>query len=114
VNYQVRKKKKKIFFFGIFIFKDFVHKVENTSTYDQYDNKKVQETITKHSHTSPILHRLLTSPTKLNETSVLTNQNDFIDNDNNKSPQYRPRYSPFYKPETKHNTKFISKDNFNK
>jgi len=70
--------------------------------------------ITKHSHTSPILHRLLTSPKKLNEISIVNNQNEPIDNENNKSPQYRPRYSPFYVPEIKNNTTFISKDNFNR
>jgi hypothetical protein len=115
VNYQVQKKKN-FFFSNIYfiIFKDFVNKVEKTSTNGQYDNKNVIQTITKQSHTSPILHRLLTSPAKLNETSILTNQNDYIDNDNNKSPQYRPRYSPFYVPETKNNTKFISKDSCNR
>jgi hypothetical protein len=110
-------KKKKTFVFLkniFFLFKDFVIKTEQPTTNGQYDNKNVKQTITKHSHTSPILHRLLTSPSKLNETSVLPNQNDYIDNENNKSPQYRPRYSPFYIPETKNNTKFISKDNVNK
>jgi hypothetical protein len=84
-------------------------KMEKTSpniTNGQYENKKIQET----THTSPILHRLLTSPSKLNDTSVSSNSNDYINNDNNKSPQYRPRYSPCYKPETKPSVK----DNFNK
>jgi hypothetical protein len=88
-------------------------KIEITNGHD--DIKPIKEEI----HTSPILHRLLTSPSKLNDNLVpsnqndnvvSSNQNDYVNNDNNKSPQYRPRYSPFYKPETKN----LTKDNFNK
>jgi len=104
--------KKKIFF--CFLFQDFFNKVEKSTTNGQYDTKDMKPIITKHSHTSPILHRLLTSPKKLNEISIVNNQNEPIDNENNKSPQYRPRYSPFYVPEIKNNTTFISKDNFNR
>ncbi|CAF5204627.1 unnamed protein product, partial [Rotaria magnacalcarata] len=75
------------------------------------EDKKVIEITTKHSHTSPILHRLLTSPTKINENSQSSNQKDPVDNDNNnKSPQYQPRYSPFYVPETNTNRKLTPKD----
>ncbi|CAF2410229.1 unnamed protein product [Rotaria sp. Silwood2] len=83
---------------------DFLNKAEKSSTdyiNSQCDNKNVKQVITKHSHTSPILHRLLTSPTKPNEISSVSNQNDYVDNVNNKSPQYQPRYSPFYVPDTK-------------
>ncbi len=86
----------------------------STTVNGEVDTKKTQTTIIKHNHTSPILHRLLTSPAKFNEISVPSNQIDPLDNENNKSPQYRPRFSPFYIPETKHNTKLISKDNLNK
>jgi hypothetical protein len=92
-----------------------VNNVDKTTTNGEYDTKKnPPPIITKYNHTSPILHRLLTSPTKLNETSVPSNQIDPLDNENNKSPQYRPRFSPFYIPETKNNTKLISDDNLNK
>ncbi|CAF3492184.1 unnamed protein product [Rotaria socialis] len=92
---------------------DFVKKVEKSpieSTNLRNEDKKVIEIIAKYSHTSPILHRLLTSPTKINENSQSSNQKDPIDNDNNKSPQYRPRYSPFYIPETNANRKLTPKD----
>ena len=62
----------------------------------QYDNKEIKR---KQIHTSPILHRLLASSTKSNEYSLLTDENELIDND--KSPQYRPRYSPFYQSNAK-------------
>lgn len=74
----------------------------------------IKPNITKTSHTSPILHRLLTSPKKINELSIITNQDDPIENENNKSPQYQPRFSPFYIPETKNHTRYISKDNINR
>ncbi|UJR20979.1 hypothetical protein I4U23_024085 [Adineta vaga] len=74
------------------------------------------ETITKHSHTSPILHRLLTSPTKINESPAVQNTTEPIENDNNnnKSPQYRPRYSPFYTGEEQLKPSFPSIDNLHK
>jgi hypothetical protein len=99
-----------------FSFEDSVNSVDKTTMMngETTDTKKIQGTIIKQNHTSPILHRLLTSPAKSNETSVVINQPDPLDNENNKSPQYRPRFSPFYVPETKNNTKFISKDNSNK
>lgn len=54
----------------------------------------------KSSHTSsPILHRLLTSPPKITDTS--NSSSDPLDNENNKSPQYRPRFSPYYDADTK-------------
>ncbi|CAF1055971.1 unnamed protein product [Rotaria sordida] len=96
---------------------DFVNKPEKSSidnTNSQYDNKNIKPIITKHSHTSPILHRLLTSPTKPNENISVSNQNDYIDNVNNKSPQYRPRYSPFYVPDTKTNRILTPRDYLNK
>ena len=98
------------------MFKDFINNVDKTTTTTngEHDTKKNSSTVAKLNHTSPILHRLLTSPTKLNETSVPSNQPDPLDNENNKSPQYRPRFSPFYTPETKNNTKLISKDNSTK
>jgi len=60
-------------------------------------SKSVKTTSNRSSLTSPILHQLLTSPTKLNDLLSTTNQNDF---DPPKSPQYRPRFSPHYKPPT--------------
>lgn len=55
-------------------------------------------------HSSPILHRLLASPT--NKSSQI----DTSENENVKSPQYRPRFSPYYNHEAKTSTKIISKN----
>ncbi|CAF1340535.1 unnamed protein product [Adineta steineri] len=85
---------------------------EITDVVIKVEKKPPTDLVTKHSHISPILHRLLTSPTKLNESiSLVQNQNDSINNnneDNNKSPQYRPRYSPYYVAESKTNPTYFS------
>ena len=54
------------------------------------NRNELQSTLPVKSHTSPILHRLLTCPTQ-------SNQNDFSDHERNQSPQYQPRCSPTYK-----------------
>ena len=65
-----------------------------SSTITHKDPIVVDTKLSQKSHSSPILHRLLTSPpTKLPTVET-------IENENNKSPQYRPRFSPFYKPST--------------
>ena len=59
------------------------------------------------SYASPILHRLLTSPTA-KPTSSNNSISEPLENENNKSPQYQPRYSPYYSPETQPCTKIVS------
>ena len=101
-------------FVKLFLFKDLVNHFDKPTINGDSETKKIQSTIVKHSHTSPILHRLLTSPTKLNEPSVSSNQPDLLDTMNNKSPQYRPRFSPFYIPDSKTNGKLLTKDSLTK
>ena len=61
------------------------------SLLNQTNNRnEPQSKLPAKSHTSPILHRLLTCPTQ-------SNQNEFSENDRNQSPQYQPRCSPTYK-----------------
>lgn len=86
-----------------FIFEDVPIKKEATSITNhrrdsfpfESKSKSVKTTSNRSSFASPILHQLLTSPTKLNDLLSTTNQNKF---DPPKSPQYRPRFSPHYKP----------------
>lgn len=81
-------------------------KTSHSSTNGESNIKPTPLMIPIPTHTSPILHRLLTSPPKNTDTSSVrsTNTTDLLDNENNKSPQYRPRFSPFYAADGKSRT----------
>ncbi|CAF1023231.1 unnamed protein product [Adineta ricciae] len=79
------------------------------------DNKPMPMILTNHTYTSPILHRLLTSPAKTNETSVVQSISEPMNHtENSKSPQYQPRYSPHYADERQVKPVFPSMDTFKK
>lgn len=82
------------------------HSSKKSSINGEVDVKPVPLMLPRPSHTSPILHRLLTSPPKITDTSSVRSNHptDPLDNENNKSPQYRPRFSPFYTADSKSRT----------